>query len=187
MSATIRTDASAAIGIVRRTGLGKMRHLNVRYLWLQDMVKRDEVDVKKVPGAANPADLLTKNLPAEAARRHMEDLGMKTSTDRAVSAPLLSALGYVDDLNEVNADDWEERDGEVTRTHRRPRLELFTPLRVEGSPPARELTPTRTTVGVFVDSGEAFRRVDTWTSRSSAHLALSRRWTGTTTFTRRRS
>ena len=30
----IHTDASAAIGIVRRAGFGKLRHLNVRYLWL---------------------------------------------------------------------------------------------------------------------------------------------------------
>ena len=32
----LHTDAGAAIGIVRRAGLGKLRHLNVRYLWLQD-------------------------------------------------------------------------------------------------------------------------------------------------------
>ena len=32
VSVTIHTDASAAIGIVRRAGLGKLRHLNVRYL-----------------------------------------------------------------------------------------------------------------------------------------------------------
>ena len=31
-SVTVHTDASAAIGIVRRAGLGKLRHLNVRYL-----------------------------------------------------------------------------------------------------------------------------------------------------------
>ena len=30
---TVHTDASAAIGIVRRAGFGKLRHLNVRYLW----------------------------------------------------------------------------------------------------------------------------------------------------------
>ena len=33
---TVHTDASAAIGLVRRAGLGKLRHLNVRYVWLQD-------------------------------------------------------------------------------------------------------------------------------------------------------
>ena len=35
VQAAVHTDASAAIGIVRRSGFGKLRHLNVRYLWLQ--------------------------------------------------------------------------------------------------------------------------------------------------------
>ena len=34
--ATVHTDASAAIGIVRRTGLAKLRRLNVRYLCFQE-------------------------------------------------------------------------------------------------------------------------------------------------------
>ena len=34
LNAIVHTDDSAAIGIVRRTGLGKLCHLNVRYLWL---------------------------------------------------------------------------------------------------------------------------------------------------------
>ena len=35
----VHSDASAAIGMVLRVGFGKLRHLNVRYLWLQDQVK----------------------------------------------------------------------------------------------------------------------------------------------------
>ena len=38
VEAAVHTDASAAIGIVRWSGLGNLRHLNVRYLWLQDQV-----------------------------------------------------------------------------------------------------------------------------------------------------
>ena len=95
-SATVHTDASAAIGIVRRAGLGKLRHLNVRYLWLQDQVKRDAVQVMKVAGADNPADLMTKNLPAHVMHKHMETLHMDAVEGRAESAPLLSALGILD-------------------------------------------------------------------------------------------
>ena len=36
LDATVHTDASAAIGIVRRTGLAKLRRLNVRYLCSQE-------------------------------------------------------------------------------------------------------------------------------------------------------
>ena len=34
--ATSHTDASVAVGIVRRAGPDKLRHLNVRWLWLHD-------------------------------------------------------------------------------------------------------------------------------------------------------
>ena len=35
----IHTDASAAIGIVSRQGLGKTRHIAVQYLWIQERVR----------------------------------------------------------------------------------------------------------------------------------------------------
>ena len=36
---TIHSDASAALGIVAREGLGKLRHVRVQYLWIQDRVR----------------------------------------------------------------------------------------------------------------------------------------------------
>ena len=36
---SVLTDATAAIGICRRRGLGKVRHLAVADLWIQDRVK----------------------------------------------------------------------------------------------------------------------------------------------------
>ncbi len=36
MHCMVRTDASAALGIIQRQGLGKLRHVNVQYLWIQD-------------------------------------------------------------------------------------------------------------------------------------------------------
>ena len=38
-SATLFTDSSAARGIIHREGLGKLRHLETGYLWLQAAVK----------------------------------------------------------------------------------------------------------------------------------------------------
>ena len=92
-SVTAHTDASAAIGIVRRAGLGKLRHLNVRYLWVQDQVKRGRLWLEKVAGADNPADLATKNLSADVMRKHLESLGVHTGGARARSAPLRGSLG----------------------------------------------------------------------------------------------
>ena len=90
---TVHTDASAAIGIVRRAGLGKLRHLNVRYLWLQDQVKNEVLGLEKVAGADNPADLGTKHLNSDTMKKHLVRLGVRTSGGRAGSAPTLGVLG----------------------------------------------------------------------------------------------
>ena len=56
------TDSSAAKSFVSRRGLGRMRHLDIRDLWLQMEVAEGKVEVVKVPGALNSADLMTKVL-----------------------------------------------------------------------------------------------------------------------------
>ena len=44
------TDSSAARGIINRVGLGKLRRLETRYLWLQAAVKAKRLQVRKVLG-----------------------------------------------------------------------------------------------------------------------------------------
>ena len=44
------TDASAAKAMAGRVGAGKVRHMEVTQLWLQDRVSRGEIRVKKVAG-----------------------------------------------------------------------------------------------------------------------------------------
>ena len=56
------TDSSAAKSFVSRRGLGKMRHIEIRDLWLQKEVLEGKVLVSKVAGTENPADLMTKLL-----------------------------------------------------------------------------------------------------------------------------
>jgi len=53
-------DSSAAKSIASRTGLGKLRHLEIKFLWLQEAVRRKKVVLSKVRGGVNPADVLTK-------------------------------------------------------------------------------------------------------------------------------
>ncbi len=55
------TDSSAAVGICSRQGLGKLRHVDTKTLWLQQAVRVGRLEVRKVPGVSNPADLLTKH------------------------------------------------------------------------------------------------------------------------------
>ena len=56
----IWTDSNTARSLASRRGLGKMRHVELRYLWVQDMVKDNRLRVKRVNGVDNPADHLTK-------------------------------------------------------------------------------------------------------------------------------
>ena len=83
----IRTDSSAAIGICRRTGLGKVRHLAVGQLWVQEKLRAGEFTLHKHPGPENPGDLLTKHLDASSIRGHCRRAGMSFLDGRADSAP----------------------------------------------------------------------------------------------------
>jgi hypothetical protein len=88
---------------------------------------------------------------------------------------------YVKLFGNKDIDDWCRHGLYVVRRHAKAQKELFTPRRVQGSPPCRSLSAMRVTVGTFID-GEAFRRVDAWTTRSTAHEQLSRPWRGCTIF-----
>ena len=46
----IKSDASAAIGIASRRGLGQIRHLEVSQLWLQQRVASEDLKIEKVKG-----------------------------------------------------------------------------------------------------------------------------------------
>ena len=56
----VHSDATAAIGIARRKRLGKIRHLDVTDLWIENRVRSERVGLKKVLGTDNPADIFTK-------------------------------------------------------------------------------------------------------------------------------
>ena len=54
-----KCDSAAARGIVNRTGVGRMKHLELKQLWVQGYVRRKLVQVEWVPRKENPADALT--------------------------------------------------------------------------------------------------------------------------------
>ena len=67
----VSTDASAAKGIASRRGLGKIRHIEVHQIWVQDKAASGEIEVRKVDGKSNLADMLTKHVGNEGIRIHM--------------------------------------------------------------------------------------------------------------------
>ena len=83
------TDSSAAIGICSRQGLGKLRHLDTHTLWVQQAVRTGRVDLRKVPGEENPADLFTKHSLSSARMAALVELhGCRYMEGRAESAPM---------------------------------------------------------------------------------------------------
>ena len=76
----IWTDATAAKGIAQRRGLGKVRHIQTKELWLQEKIANEEITIMKVKGENNPADALTKDVDQTKLRTHMEKLGISTTT-----------------------------------------------------------------------------------------------------------
>ena len=61
----VHTDSSAAKSIASRSGVGKVRHLATKILWVQEAVKEGRFEVAKVRGDRNWADILTKPKSAE--------------------------------------------------------------------------------------------------------------------------
>jgi hypothetical protein len=88
------TDSTASIGICKRQGLGKVRHLAVQDLWVQQRVRAGDFELYKVPGERNPADLFTKfGLPPDRIEMLLQLLGCHFAEGRPASAPSLKIEG----------------------------------------------------------------------------------------------
>ena len=83
----VHTDATAALGICRRRGLGKIRHLDVTDLWCQEKVRDGTVQLLKVVGSDNPADIMTKYVDRQILEKMLQKIGMTTLEGRAECAP----------------------------------------------------------------------------------------------------
>ena len=77
MEVLVLSDSSAARAFSQRIGLGRMRHIQTRYLWLQERVKEGHLRVLPIRGKNNPADLLTKALSGVKRQKFMKTLGFE--------------------------------------------------------------------------------------------------------------
>ena len=82
LQVNIKTDASAAKGIASRRGLGKVRHIDVSQLWLQDRVNKGDIKIEKVSTKVNVADALTKFVESSILGSHMMSAGLVIRTCR---------------------------------------------------------------------------------------------------------
>ena len=98
----VKTDASAAVGISMRAGLGKLRHMDTNQLWVQEKVRSGGVGIQKVTTWENIADILTKYVNKDAIGKHMRGATSKLEEGRHELMPEADAMeedeeGWFDD------------------------------------------------------------------------------------------
>ena len=103
------TDATAAMGMARRLGVGKIRHLDTSLLWVQQQVRTGDFTLEKVPGQENPGDALTQHLSGQELRGHNQRMHLELREGRAESAPQLTTH-MIKDLDEMCTAVRHERD-----------------------------------------------------------------------------
>ena len=92
LEGVVYADASAALGIVQRRGVGKVRHIRTQSLWLQEAHATKRLGYEKIDGARNPSDLMTKHLADTLQQRHLDFMNAHAASGRAETAPMLSSV-----------------------------------------------------------------------------------------------
>ena len=185
----LELDATAAKGILDRTGLAKVRHIDVNCLWLQEQCAKKLVPLIKIPGEINVADLMTKHLTGIVIKKHVANLNMEFSAGRSAKAAKLHSILKNDQLNQGNRnkekviDYWAERGehGRWVRVHVEPRRVGFSPNDAPRGPGRKtRLKEERCTKGIDLE-GRNFSLNDDWTNNVGNPIGMSD-WTGRTVF-----
>ena len=58
----MKSDSSSARQLCKKRGPGRVRHLDLRTLFVQDLVENKQLRVGPISGDCNPSDVLTKIL-----------------------------------------------------------------------------------------------------------------------------
>ena len=90
------TDSSAAKGIESRKGVGKVKHLSLKELWVQDAIEQTRFKVQKVGTDSTWADLGTKVLDGSRILQLLKLLRLKGG---AVIASVVTLQQLKDGMN----------------------------------------------------------------------------------------
>lgn len=64
-TSTLFADSSGALATAKRKGAGKLRHIHISALWIQDIQDREGTAFHNILGTLRPVDLMTKYLSRE--------------------------------------------------------------------------------------------------------------------------
>ena len=71
----LKTDASAAVGVCQRSGAGRVKHLEIKQLWLQGKVAERRLALTKIPRTEKFSDLLTHHCSSVDMQAHLSGVG----------------------------------------------------------------------------------------------------------------
>ena len=75
---TCHTDSTSGKSMATRYGLGKKtKHIELRYLYMQELVNSGALKISKIGTHSNHSDLLTKYLSGEVTQKHTATLGIR--------------------------------------------------------------------------------------------------------------
>ena len=78
------------MGMVARKGMGRVRHVEVGELWIQDAVKNKVLTMNKVKGEDNPAEIRTTYIDQGKIHQHCHGMRPVPESSRPDSAPATS-------------------------------------------------------------------------------------------------
>ncbi len=72
----LHTDSTAARAMALRSGPARVKHVVLKMMFIQELVKKKIVDVRKIGTLSNPADLLTKAVDQATLERLLTSTGV---------------------------------------------------------------------------------------------------------------
>ena len=89
---TIASDSSAARGICTRTGSGKVRHLSIKELWIQEAYRKKEFQLVSVDTLLNWADIGTKAHTSERLTSLLRQMPLRLREGRTKALACLTLI-----------------------------------------------------------------------------------------------
>ena len=89
---TVFTDSSSGQALASKLGLTrKSKHVQLRYMLIQDLLANGQLQLSKIPAGKNHAAMLAKHLPASTLHKLLPKLGVRTRAADSKDLLLCSA------------------------------------------------------------------------------------------------
>ena len=103
----IYSDSTAGRGMCSRVGVGKVRHLELRYLWIQERLRLKAFELHKEDTSEMTADILTKYCEWPTIEKHCTTLNLRFGKQmKGLSALAVFFRGYDEGVRRGGAGVW---------------------------------------------------------------------------------